>query len=103
MKVQIYLLGAAMAISTMPSAAMAQSSGTKIDKIGSTCPSGFKTSGSSCVSTGGKSGIQRIGSCPSTFKTSGDYCVGTSNSSYAEVKKGSCPSGLKTSGKYCIK
>ncbi len=102
MNVRIIAIAGAMAIATTPSVSFAQSSSTSVPKDGS-CPSGFKSSGSNCVSTGGKPAITKVGSCPSTFKSSGNYCVGTSSSSYAEVRSGSCSSGLKTAGKDCIK
>ncbi|GMN13731.1 hypothetical protein [Altererythrobacter sp. MTPC7] len=101
MKFLIPAFAAALAIGTMPQTAMAQSSGTEVDRDGS-CPTGFKSKGSSCVSTGGKVAITKIGSCPSGFKSSAKYCVGDSGD-YAEVRDGDCPTGLKTSGKYCVK
>lgn len=82
-------------------AAFAQSSGTSVAKDGS-CPTGFKSSGSSCKSSSGKVAITKIGSCPTGFKSSSNYCVGDKGD-YAEVKRGSCSGGLKASGKYCIK
>jgi len=102
MRNMLILTSAALAISsfTVP-AAFAQSSGTTVDKNGS-CPSGFKSSGSSCKSSSGKVAITKIGSCPTGFKSSANYCVGD-RGDYAEVKSGSCSSGLKTSGKYCVK
>lgn len=90
----------AVCFGTAP-AALAQSSASEVPKNGS-CPSGFKSKGSSCVSTGGTVAIVKVGSCPSGFKSSQKYCVGDSGD-YAEVRNGDCPTGLKTSGKYCVK
>lgn len=106
MRKTLIALTAVAAFATMPhTAAMAQTSGTKIAKTNSSCPSGFKSSGSSCVSTGGLEAIQKVGSsCPATFKSSNGYCVATKRGAHATIKNGSCPSGMKTSNnKYCIK
>lgn len=84
----------------MPTA-FAQTSGSTVAKDGS-CPSGFKSSGSSCKSSSGKVAITKVGSCPTGFKSSANYCVGDKGD-YTEVRSGSCSSGLKTSGKYCVK
>ena len=100
MRMIVFVSAIALGLGTAP-AAHAQSSGTEVAKDGS-CPSGFKASGSKCVSTGGKVAIVKIGSCPTGFKASANYCVGDKGD-YAEVRDGSCGSGLKTSGKYCIK
>lgn len=94
---------AAIAISIAPIGAMpafAQASSNEVPKDGS-CPTGFKQSGSSCVSDS-KVALPKLGSCPTGFRASGNYCVGDSND-YAEVRDGSCPSGLKASGRYCVK
>lgn len=84
----------------MATPAIAQSSSSEVPKDGS-CPTGFKQSGSNCVSSS-KVALPKLGSCPTGFRASGNYCVGDSDD-YAEVRDGSCPSGLKASGRYCIK
>lgn len=99
-KITTALTAIALTIGTAP-IALAQSSGSEVPKNGS-CPTGFKSKGSSCVSTGGSVAITKVGSCPSGFKSSQKYCVGDSGD-YAEVRNGDCPTGLKTSGKYCVK
>lgn len=94
---------AAMAICIAPIAAtpaFAQASSGEVPKDGS-CPTGFKQSGSNCVSDD-KVALPKLGSCPTGFKASAKYCVGDSDE-YAEVRDGSCPSGLKASGRYCVK
>ena len=99
MKFLIPAFAAALAVGTMPPA-MAQSSGTEVDRDGS-CPTGFKSKGLSCVSTGGKvPSPDRL--VPQRLQVLGKYCVGDSGD-YAEVRDGDYPSGLKTSGKYCVK
>jgi hypothetical protein len=99
---QILLLASiAIAACVLSPAAFAQSSGTVVDKDGS-CPTGFKSSGSSCKSSSGDVAIIKLGACPTGFKASANYCIGD-KAAYAEVKKGSCPTGLKGSGKYCVK
>lgn len=97
------LLALALTVGTAPvlvAPASAQSSSNEVSKDGS-CPTGFKSKGSSCVSSN-KVAITKVGSCPTGFKSSGNYCVGD-RGDYAEIKSGSCPSGLKSSGKYCVK
>ncbi len=84
----------------MATPAMAQSSSNEVPKDGS-CPTGFRQSGSNCVSSSNVA-LPKIGSCPTGFRQSGNYCVGGSDD-YAEVRDGSCPSGLRTSGRYCVR
>jgi hypothetical protein len=108
MRTPFLILTAALALGTMPPAAMAQSSGKVIAKVGSSCPHGFSSSGSSkCVSNGSTVAIVKVGSsCPSGFSTSGsNYCVSKKSGAKAIVKSGSsCPSGMKSSGsRYCVK
>lgn len=85
---------------TVGTPALAQSSSGEVPKNGS-CPTGFKQSGSNCVSDR-KVALPKLGSCPTGFRASGNYCVGDSDD-YAEVRDGSCPSGLKASGRYCVR
>jgi hypothetical protein len=78
----------------------AQSASGSVAKDGS-CPTGFKQSGSNCISDD-KVALPKLGSCPTGFKASAHYCVGDEGD-YAEIRSGSCPSGLKTSGRYCVR
>ena len=99
-KIAIAATAALLAIGTMPTAALAQSSSSEVAKNGS-CPTGFKASGSNCVSSS-KVAIAKDGSCPTGWRASSNYCTAGSGE-YAEMRSGSCPTGLKASGKYCIK
>ncbi len=85
---------------TLATSAYAQASSGEVPKNGS-CPTGFKQSGSNCVSSS-KVALPKLGSCPTGFRASSKYCVGDADD-YAEVRDGSCPSGLKASGRYCVK
>ncbi|MEO9463691.1 MAG: hypothetical protein ABJ242_13255 [Marinomonas sp.] len=110
MKKTILALTALAAFATMPHTAMAQSSGKTISKVGSSCPSGFSSSSSKCVSQGDAVAVHKVGgsSCPSGFTSSGGnkYCVSTKSGQKVRLKgSSSCPSGYESSGsnKYCIK
>lgn len=78
-------------------------------KIGSSCPSGYSTSGSSYCNPNGNAhdAIIKIGnSCPTGYSTSGNsYCLSSSDNSRTAIPKqgGNCPSGYSTSGSsYCL-
>ncbi|MEE4201461.1 hypothetical protein [Erythrobacter sp.] len=77
----------------------AQSASSSVAKDGS-CPTGFKASGSNCISDD-KVALPKLGSCPTGFRASARYCV-ADEGKYAEIRNGSCPTGLKTSGRYCV-
>ena len=96
---------AALVLGTIPTLASAHSAGQVIDKIGTSCPKGFNSSGSSCKATGRATALPKVNtSCPKGYQTShNDYCVGP-NGAEATIKSGSCPSGYSTSNnKYCVK
>ena len=98
----ILITASALAMAVGPSPVVfAQSSSSQVERDGS-CPSGFKSSGSSCKSSSGKVAITKLGSCPKGFSASANFCVGDKGD-YAEVRSGSCPTGLKASGNYCVK
>ena len=71
---------------------------------GSSCPSGYYSSGAYCVpSTTARFAIERIGSCPSGYYSSASYCVASSNDSKLAIPRiNSCPSGYYSSGNYCV-
>jgi len=75
---------------------------------GGSCPSGFYSSGNSCVPSGSSSLYAFAnpggGSCPSGYYSSGNSCVASSsNSCHAFFNGGgSCPSGYYSSGKSCV-
>ena len=99
MRISIITAAMILGLGTMPTAALAQSSG-EVDKDGS-CPTGFKASGSSCKSSS-KVAIAKDGSCPTGWRASGNYCT-ADKGNYAEFRSGSCPTGMKASGRYCVK
>ncbi len=99
--IAMFLAAAGMAVATAP-AAFAQSASTEVARDG-TCPNGFAAKGDTCVSKSGAVALKKVGSsCPTGFKTSQKYCVGDKGD-YAEVRSGSCSGGMKTSGQYCVK
>ena len=103
MRIKVAFISAVLALGTAPvlvTPAAAQSASSSVAKDGS-CPTGFKQSGSNCVSSD-KVAITKIGSCPTGFKASANYCVGDKGD-HAIVRSGSCPSGMKVSGNYCVK
>jgi hypothetical protein len=105
MRQTLITLSAALALGTMPAVVSAQSAGQVIDKIGTSYPKGFKSSGSSCKATGRATALPKVNSsCPKGFQTSNnEYCVSPSGAE-ATIKSGSCPSGFSTSNnKYCVK
>ncbi len=75
---------------------------------GGSCPSGFYSSGNSCVPSGSSARYAFAnpggGSCPSGYYSSGNSCVASSsNSCHAFFNGGgSCPSGYYSSGKSCV-
>lgn len=71
------------------------------------CPSGYYSSGNSCVPYSGTSKYAFYnagGSCPSGYYSSGNSCVAYSLSSCNAFYNsgGSCPSGYYTSGNSCV-
>lgn len=74
---------------------------------GGSCPSGYYSSGNSCVPYSGTSNYafyNQGGSCPSGYYSSGNSCVAYSVSSCHAFYNGggSCPSGYYSSGNSCV-
>ncbi len=92
----------------LSSAALAQQSGTGPwpKERGSSCPSGYHSSGNYCVpsSDSARAAIPKSGSCPSGYHSSGAFCLASSDSAKTAImRSGSCPSGFHSSGDYCLK
>jgi hypothetical protein len=71
------------------------------------CPSGYYSSGNSCVPSSSSSlyaFLSEGGSCPSGYYSSGNSCVASSSSSCHAFYNsgGSCPSGYYSSGNSCV-
>ena len=74
---------------------------------GGSCPSGYYSSGNSCVPSGQNAPYAFFnggGSCPSGYYSSGNSCVASANSACHAFfnSGGSCPSGYSSSGNSCV-
>jgi len=73
---------------------------------GSSCPSGYSQTGTTCAPSGGANYsfvVPSGNSCPGGYSQQGQICIASSSSCYAYYSGGgSCPSGYAQQGPICI-